>query len=99
MRWLIPKRHTLTSAEECNKLLKDGYTLINNMGLEVSLNEDGTQNKTNKNRKRNYKFSNPHLWQCLHPEITIHSRTITVDTKTVGFWLSNCILQLGRKWL
>lgn len=95
-QWLIPQKYTLTSPEQCLRLLALGYTLINNHGYTVQLRND-KQYKTNSNRNKNYRFSNPQLWQVLDVE---KSRiTVLQDVNSWSFRIQNLYVTFCRKWL
>ena len=99
IKWLIPKRHTLTTTDECNHLLNSGYTLINNMGYVVFLNHDNKQIKTNRFRTRNYKFSNPQLWQVLDTDSSnSYNETVIMDTTSFIFKLEYYMSLLASKF-
>ena len=56
--------HNLTS-DDLQLLLECGNVLSNNYGHTVHLGNNKKQLRSNPNRKRNYKFSNPHYWNVI----------------------------------
>ena len=97
IRWLIPQKHTLETIEECLKLLEEGYTLINNYGYTTYLFK-GQQLKTNCNRRRPYRFSNPHLWQVVDYSKTDECSTGIADTKSLLFKIERILRKIARKY-
>lgn len=101
IKWLIPYKRGLKTPREAKALLTDGYTLINNMGFKVHL-QGLKQVKTNTNRKRDYKFTNPDLWQVLNTDSTSCYRTVLYDTESYMFKaqrLLNKFCNYMTKWL
>jgi hypothetical protein len=98
-KWIIPKMYTLDTREQCIDLLNNGYTLINNTGYIVTLDEDtGKQLMSNKNRKCSYDFSRPYFWQCIksgHLDTPYHKAI--VNTKSWLFKLDYMAQWLGLK--
>jgi len=101
VRWLVPQKHTLNTPKECKQLLKDGFVLINNEGYTVHLGLDGvSQLRSNLNRKRPYKFSNPQLWQVLNQEATETAGYVIVyNTSTLWFKIYRTISRIANKIL
>jgi len=105
IRWLVPKESPLTTSEECINLLNKGYVLVNNEGYKVYKDYyTGLQIRSNPRRKRNYKFSNPNLWQVLD-DVSTQKKGYShiVNTKTLWFKITDTlnviITWLDRKLL
>ena len=96
--WLIPNKYPLDTPKRCEELLNEGYTLINNHGYFV-FKFKGKQVKSNINRKRDYKFSHPFLWQVV--DYSKHTDTTTgiANYNSIIFKIERSCRKLASKWL
>lgn len=98
--WIVPKLYPMDDTKKCMDLLKLGYTLINNKGYVVTYSDksESKQKWSNPNRRRAYKFTNPHFWQVLDYTRGNTYKKQIVDTKSLWFMFELLMLKLGTKF-